>query len=88
MRTKWAVLQERLVAANKVAYDLQQKMEGMKNTPFHNGAGRCSSCGAVLPTEAAFAKHFIIPDERFLNLGYCPVKKLREQGVYDGANDE
>jgi hypothetical protein len=38
----------------------------------------CSQCGEKLATEADFAKHFIIPDLRYFNLGYCPVtKKLR-----------
>jgi hypothetical protein len=31
-------------------------------------------CGASFETEADFAKHFIVPDERLLNLGWCPVQ--------------
>ena len=35
--------------------------------------GSCSGCGESLPTEEAFAKHFII-EIGYRNLGYCPVK--------------
>jgi hypothetical protein len=26
----------------------------------------------MLGTEADFAKHFVVPDPRYLNIGYCP----------------
>jgi hypothetical protein len=35
----------------------------------------CSQCGEKLATEADFAKHFIISDLQYFNLGYCPVTK-------------
>lgn len=58
------------------------EMVALAATPFeqYNGdlsgfePGRCSSCGAEIGTEALFAQHFIIPDARYLGLGYCPVK--------------
>lgn len=34
--------------------------------------GACAGCGAILATEGDFARHFLIPDERYLNLGLCP----------------
>lgn len=34
----------------------------------------CTSCGLVLETEADFARHFIVPDLRYFNLGTCPTK--------------
>jgi hypothetical protein len=47
-------------------------------TPFN---GSCSQCGIQLETEADFAKHYIISDIRYFNLGDCPTKRL---GQYDG----
>jgi hypothetical protein len=32
----------------------------------------CSGCGEMLHTEADFARHFIVPDVRYVNLGFCP----------------
>jgi hypothetical protein len=65
MRTKWDVLEERLRTLRK----LEREMAGMERTEF----GRpCAGCGEVLATEADFARHFLIPDERYLNLGRCP----------------
>ena len=32
----------------------------------------CDHCGTFLPTEGDFARHFVIPDARYLNLGNCP----------------
>jgi hypothetical protein len=75
MRTKWDILQER---ADKLRSDLaaiEANMAWMTEVPFTaNGAGKCSACGEELKTEADFAKHFLVPDERFLNLGECPNK--------------
>ncbi|MEU8327327.1 hypothetical protein [Micromonospora sp. NPDC048839] len=34
----------------------------------------CSGCSEPLPTEGAFARHFVLYDRQYLNLGYCPVK--------------
>jgi hypothetical protein len=34
----------------------------------------CSGCGLLLATEADFARHFILYDRTYRNLGYCPVK--------------
>ena len=32
----------------------------------------CDGCGTRLETEADFARHFVLPDGRYLNLGECP----------------
>jgi hypothetical protein len=51
------------------------EMEELADTPFLNSErepGSCSCCGTPLPTEADFAKHFVLNDLRFLNLGECP----------------
>lgn len=64
------------------------QMQSYANTPFEQagdwddetgsftyGPGKCE-CGHPLPTEAEFAKHFVVPDLRFLNLGNCPNRKV------------
>jgi hypothetical protein len=78
-RSKWDILQERRKKAQEEANNIATQLQGLALTPFKDGVtGRCSGCGALLQTEADFAKHFLIPDERFLNLGYCPNKKGQE----------
>lgn len=70
MRTKAEVLEQQIVDLEQ---DLQLKkhyLEGLKNTPCNI---RCSGCGKLLESEYDFAAHFIIPDERYLNLGECPL---------------
>lgn len=32
----------------------------------------CAGCDEFLATEGDFARHFIIPDHRYKNLGNCP----------------
>lgn len=60
--TKWDLLS-----------DYERKI--YSETPFTaNGTGLCSTCGEKLNTEADFAKHYIITDIRYLNLGYCSKK--------------
>jgi hypothetical protein len=47
----------------------------LRKTPFldcYNKPGACSVCGTPLPTEADFAKHFVLRDVRYLGLGDCP----------------
>lgn len=73
MLTKWDILQERLITINKMKTALEMELKWMEETPFTaNGTGKCSQCGIVLATEADFAKHFIVSDPRYVNLGYCP----------------
>jgi len=33
----------------------------------------CNACGIPLATEADFARHFVVADPRYLNLGDCPI---------------
>lgn len=74
-RSKWDVLEERRLEALKEYRKLCDELWGLTQTKFTaNGTGRCSACGEVLATEADFAKHFLVPDEQYLNLGYCPKK--------------
>lgn len=46
----------------------------LANTPCHHVA--CAGCDITLFTEADFAKHFIVPDARYLNIGHCPKSVL------------
>jgi len=75
MRSKWEILVER---KEKMRNDLavaEATLTGMEATPFTaDGTGKCSRCGTALPTEAAFAKHFLVPDEQYVNLGECPTQ--------------
>lgn len=69
MRTKWDVLTERRLEAMKAYQDLDNQLKELERAQCNL---RCSGCDELLKTEADFAKHFLIPDERYLNLGDCP----------------
>jgi len=72
LRTKWEILdatKKGLLAAYQKVID---EMRGMEETVFSGGP--CGGCGAPLETEADFARHFVIFDERLRNLGECPVE--------------
>lgn len=71
--TKWSVLQQRLAKARADAERIENDLAWMERTPC---GLRCSGCGLLLLTEAEFAKHFVLPDTRYLNLGDCPTAPL------------
>ncbi|MDH6462078.1 hypothetical protein M2302_002253 [Micromonospora sp. A200] len=51
--------------------------DALDRTPFtrwDGTPGECSGCGEELPTEGAFARHFLLYNRVHLNLGYCPRK--------------
>ena len=80
VRTKWEIMIARLSEARKVVKAIEDELKWAERTPFTaNGTGECSNCGTKLPTEADFWKHFPIPDERYLNIGYCPKVSLRKK---------
>lgn len=57
----------------------QEDKDWMEKTPF----GRpCSGCDVMLATEADFAKHFIVPNRRYKNLGYCPNNPPKDLSFY------
>ena len=67
-----------------------EELARLEKIPFTNPegdrrgtAGRCSGCDAELPTEAAFARHFHVPDARYPNLGWCPFKDARKFDLTD-----
>jgi len=76
MRSKYTILQERLVKATKEAATLAAQLDGMDGTACNL---TCSGCGTLLVTEGDFARHFAVSkfDEfnNHLNLGSCPVEK-------------
>jgi len=73
MRTKFEIMKAREAALKEALEAIQHRLEAEENTP----CGLSCDCGQYFETEADFAKHFIIPDEHFLNLGECPVKGAR-----------
>lgn len=69
-RTKMDILIERRDFLREELAKAESYLIGLDQT----GCNLSCDCGTVFHTEADFASHFIIPDERFLNLGNCPVK--------------
>jgi hypothetical protein len=75
-RSKWDVLNER----HQKAYEEYVELTRALNRLETQSCGlTCSGCGAALETEADFARHYLVPDERFLNLGYCPIRRAKEE---------
>lgn len=50
--------------------------ESVDNAP--SGCPVCLTCGADISTEGLFARHYVLPDLRFWNLGHCPTFTTRE----------
>jgi hypothetical protein len=74
-RSKWDVLLERYQKASEEYLKLTRELNRLETQEC---GLTCSGCGALLETEADFVRHYLVPDERFLNLGYCPNKKGTE----------
>lgn len=80
--TKWTWLEKRLAAAQAEVDALAGQLQGLEATPF---GGDCSGCGQHLETEGDFAKHYIVRDPRYLNMGECPEvlkKKAAQEKTY------
>lgn len=69
MKTKWDILEDRARILEIQAAQIRNELKGMDRTK----CGLSCACGELLETEGDFARHFLIPDPRFLNLGDCPV---------------
>jgi hypothetical protein len=67
IQTKWG-------STAQTKWDLITEAEkaDLEKIPFGH---RCTGCGELLVTEASFAKHFFVPDPRYKNIGYCPIKE-------------
>lgn len=68
-RTKWEILSAEIAEKRAELEKLESYMRGMENTPDN---AKCSGCDEQFRTNADFARHFKIPNERLLNTGYCP----------------
>ena len=51
-----------------------EERRALDATPFSDGTKGCSVCHTPLPTEGAFARHYLVPDRHYRNLGECPTK--------------
>jgi hypothetical protein len=71
MATKWQILQRR---RDELAEDLRKAEAELLSLPRTVFGRPCSGCGEILETEMHFAAHYEVPDQRYLNLGYCPKK--------------
>jgi hypothetical protein len=71
MYTKWEILEQRAEDFEKRAQTIRNYLEGLTKTP--TGNIKCAGCELVIGTEEEFAKHFVIPNGHYLNLGDCPV---------------
>ena len=76
MRSKWEILTARVEDLERQAQSMRAVMRGMDETPCVKGADdehiHCGTCGVRFESEGDFARHYVVPDERFLNLGNCP----------------
>lgn len=77
MRTKWQILNERVDNLIEEVSNLTIELVGLSQTKC---GLTCSGCGVVLETEKDFADHFVINDERYLNLGECPAVMIDRKG--------
>lgn len=73
-RTKWEILEEKYEILVRRAESARLELEGLERAPFQGGEESCRTCNTPIPTEAAFAKHYLVDDERYLNLGNCPTR--------------
>ena len=71
LRTKWEILQEKL---EKVKAEVQKQEQYLQDLEVMPWGHPCGTCQKILNTEADFAKHYSVPDERYYNLGHCPTK--------------
>lgn len=82
--TKWTWLQKRLAGAQAEVDALAGQLQGLENTPYD---GQCMTCGHYMETEADFAKHYIVRDPRYLNLGECPTKFVNGVNKHQFTSD-
>lgn len=68
-RTKWEILTAQLETARAEVERLESYMRGLENTP---DTVKCTGCDEQFTVNADFARHFLIPNEQYLNTGYCP----------------
>lgn len=75
-RSKWNILEERLAVKVAEVEMAVRELQWLERTTFGRS---CTGCGVELATEADFVKHFVVRDERYLNLGECPNKIANQE---------
>lgn len=73
MRTKWEILIAKRDRLAREADAVQQYLNALAATQFDS---ECTGCGVYLRTEKDFAAHFVVPNERLINSGSCPDKRV------------
>lgn len=68
-KSKWTILSERAASLRAQAEAIEAELAGLDRTPFGH---ECAKCGETLASEGDFARHFLVNDPRWLNLGRCP----------------
>lgn len=79
-RTKWEILLKRRDDLLEQVRTIEDDLEWAAQTPCKKVVDaegntehiHCSTCGVKFETELDFMKHYLVPDERLLNLGHCP----------------
>lgn len=89
MRTKWEILQAQAREMGIRYAEFCCDLTNMRHAPLCDKHGtphkhvdleegqcgtKCAGCGELLVFEKDFAAHFVVPDERYLNIGDCPKK--------------
>jgi|SRR5690242_1076404 len=77
MRSKWEILAERLEEKRKAFENASKEITDLIERPFPQDGyteGKCGSCGVVFATWADHDAHYLVDDERYLNLGNCPTR--------------
>ena len=72
MRDKTTILKERMQKAYAEFYRIEEELRGYKASP--PPADSCITCGAVFENMYDFNSHYLVDDERHLNLGNCPTR--------------
>lgn len=73
LRTKIEILKERLSVARDAVHDLEHELAAYKALPTGGGPA-CFTCGHEFITDYDFWNHYVVLDERLLNIGECPTR--------------
>jgi hypothetical protein len=72
MRTKWQILAAKRDKAAEAYNKICREMDGIDASQPVVQA--CRTCGELFFTQGDFDRHYLIDDERYLNLGNCPTR--------------
>lgn len=75
VRTKYEILLAEVDKLEKAKQNILFVLKGAGETPcLVSGTEEhihCGTCGQRFETELDFMKHYVVPDERYYNLGHC-----------------